>query len=179
VQADPVQQLLKRIEKCASQAEDATWNPEPGEVEAGVRGVIELADELRNVAELTDPSVARSDRSARAAIAVQPDPDDRTGIALAAFDCTVELTLTSDAVRSLVEFSGRGPMHTEQLEVLKAAATRGLALRRRLVELDAMARAALQAQLDADPDMAGSEVLEDGTIRFTPEGGAKFLGQGQ
>jgi hypothetical protein len=32
-------------------------------------------------------------------------------------------------------------------------------------ELDAMAKAALQAQVDADPELAGATVLDDGTIR--------------
>lgn len=58
MQANPVQQLLKRIVQCASQAEDATWNPEPGEVEAGVRGVLELADELRSATSGADAAVA-------------------------------------------------------------------------------------------------------------------------
>jgi hypothetical protein len=56
VQADPVQQLLKRIEHCASGAEDAMWNQGAAEQLAGIRGVLELADELRgHLAELGAP----------------------------------------------------------------------------------------------------------------------------
>jgi hypothetical protein len=47
---DPVQQLLARICQCADQDEDSTWNG--GDLAAGIRGLLELADQLRALPEV-------------------------------------------------------------------------------------------------------------------------------
>lgn len=97
---------------------------------------------------------------AAAAMAIEPDPTDRDAIARARSRVCGQASLTRDAVRNLAS----GPLSDEVLDLLAGAVYRLRALRDRIRELDALAKTALQAQVDADPEMTGATVQDDGRI---------------
>lgn len=105
-------------------------------------------------------------------MAIAPDPTDRGAIVRARSRVCVQVSLTRDAVRNLAA----GGLTDETLDLLAGAVARLRALRDRIRELDAMAKAALQAQVDADPDMAGATVQDDGRIELLEAMAADSLG---
>lgn len=96
------------------------------------------------------------------AMAIEPDPTDRDAIARARRRVVVEQGHAREAVRNLAS----GPLSDDALDLLAGAVARLRALRERVVQLDAMSKAALQAQLDADPDpiVPNPHLLPDGRI---------------
>jgi hypothetical protein len=94
------------------------------------------------------------------AMAIEPDPTDRDAIARARHRVAGETSLTRDAVRNLAS----GYLGPDELSLLEAAVARLRRLIGRSLELTEMSAAALQAQVDADPDMAGTHLLPDGRL---------------
>lgn len=100
------------------------------------------------------------------AIAVEPDPTDRDGIARAGHRCRTLAAHTRNQIAALADLCQNPAKYKDHLAQIREAVDRLEKLMDRIAELDAMAKAALQAQVDADPDMAGGVVGDDGRITF-------------
>lgn len=96
------------------------------------------------------------------AMAIEPDPTDSDAIARARARVCGEASLTRQAVRNLAS----GTLTDDALDLLAGAVARLRTLRDRARQLDAMSKAALQAQIDADPDpiVPNPHLLPDGRI---------------
>lgn len=93
------------------------------------------------------------------ALGIKPDLSDRDSIARARHAVAVEAA----ANRSIIEAQAR-VAQLDGLDQLKNATFRLEKLLARMSVLDAMAKAALQAQVEADPEMTGATVQDDGRI---------------
>lgn len=95
-------------------------------------------------------------------ITLGPDPTDRDGIARAHDRCAREVATNRD----ILEIAARQMLTPETIDNARQAVTRLELLMTRIDQLDVMAKTALQAQVDADPDMAGAVVQDDGRITY-------------
>jgi hypothetical protein len=108
-------------------------------------------------------TVTAADQRADQALEAPVDPTDRTSIARARHRCATEAHYTRGAIERLAH----GSSSSADMPALRRAVDRLGCLYFRMAQLETMAKAALQAQVDADPELAGATVEDDGRITMT------------